>query len=356
MNMKSNFIAIGIIIGLIVAGGGFYSLVKKYYSGRFEADARKELENGNYLTALALYSNLGNTKSWSEADQAGAEEIKRLLIAEDSFFKAEQAAKEEKWLETLVFLKESEAVSNPSFKHYSEAKSLLELAQDRVRSSEKKTQDEIAALHQSITREKATREQAEQKRSELETNLQLTAQEKQKTATLLESTKRLAEESQKKTTEIQSQFEQEQKKVQALAEAAERERFKKFVSEFAIYVDLLNKGDEFLGNTINEIDQGRDITALTLITQGRALFNETKSKAEDLRANRTPGQYIGHVDNLIRAASYLNDAAKQLGTSLLYIQEKSGSEFSRFYNEGKNFRSQAKEFIGTIKNFIQSSQ
>lgn len=333
--MKKNFVAIGIIITFMVTLGGVYSLVRKHSLRELETNALEELDGGNYSAALVMYSTLRDKLSGDLTIGTKVEDIKRLFVAEDNFLKAQQAAENGEWFDVRALLRESDAVSNPTFKYYEEASELYQQAEDEIRVIEGEAATKIVRLQQKTVSE-------ELKRRQVETQLQATIVEKQQAEKILEFTKRLVVES--------------QKQVEVITRIAERERFEKFLNELSLYVDMFDKGDGYLNFALVEIDRGRDITALTFITQGRVLFTEIKSMVEEMRSNRTLGQYNGQVNTMIEALSYMVDASKNLGTSILYIQEKTGSGFLQFFNKGGELKSKANIILGDIKRFINSNK
>ena len=98
---------------------------------------------------------------------------------------------------------------------------------------------------------------------------------------------------------------------------------------------MTQKGREQLDNAVVEINAKRDVTALIYVSQGKILFEEAKPKAVELRNSRTPSQYQGQVDDLLRSLEQFTEASKQLRNAVAYMDDQSSTEFASGLNKGK---------------------
>jgi len=339
---------------LVIGVGALYSWNQRSSPEELERNAQEEFDSGNYVAALALYNKLQENSPEDALIEATLQELQELLIAEDNFLKAKQAAENEQWYDVRALLQVNETTSNAKFKYSKEGAELRGQAEEEIESLEQETATQIANLQQTVVEEKSTRAAAEQMNSQTEIKLQETIAQKQQTEDVLQSTKELLKESEKKITETQSQLEREHKIAQALAQEAERERFEKFLNEVKVYAEMLKRGDEYLGLSFDEIDQTKDIPALIYIAQSKVLFDEVYTNVLELRSNRTPSRYSERADEVVQAAALFIDSSKSLRNAVIYIEEKQGGEFSNHFNQGKNLKDKAKVLLQQTEQFINS--
>lgn len=347
-------IAIWIILVSVVGAGALYSWNQKSFPEELEKSAQGEFDSGNYVAALVLYDKLQENSPADALIEAKLKEIQELLVAEDNFLKAEQAAENEQWYDVRALLQTNGATSNAKFKYSAEALELYQQAEGEIESLEKETAIQIANLQQTVTEEKSTRARVEQKKSQTEVKLLETIAQKQRTEDALQSTKELLEESEKKIAKTQSQLEREQRIARAASQEAERERFEKFLNEVKIYEEMLRKGDEYLDFSLGEIDRAKDIPALIYIAQGKVLFDEVYIRVLELRSNRTPLAYKERTDDIVQAATLFIDSSRSLRNAVIYIEEKQGEEFSDHFKQGKNLKDRAEVLLQRTKQFINA--
>ncbi|MDO8482955.1 MAG: hypothetical protein Q7S86_04020 [bacterium] len=288
----------------------------------------ERLEAGDYLAAIAAAGKLKEGSVTSTEFDEKVSSAARLLVAEDAFKKAKKAAEEKRFNDAGALLRGSEAVSDPAFKYYEEAKKLYEETEALAAGVAHKTAVTINSLENQAATEKTKRAESEKQTKKLEGSL------KEREAVLTETSRKL-EDSKKETEAKQSALAAEQNRSNALLEQVARESKQKFFIELKTYRDLAQKGKEQVLNALEEINAKRDVTALVYLSQGKILFEETKNKTADLRNNRTIEIYRAAVDDLANALSQLLEASKQLRNAIVYIEEQSGADFINSTNKGK---------------------
>jgi len=340
-----------IVVGVLILAGAVsaHTLYQRYSFKKLENSAQAEFDNGNYSAALVLYNKLQDSAPNDGEIVSKVDNAKKLIVAEDTFLKAQQAAENEQWLDTEVLLKDSEAITNPDFKFYEDAKALYQKASDLMNSLEKQTAEEMTSLRQSIADEKSKRQQTE-------SQLQTTSSQKQQTEQTLQNTQQVLQRTQNQAAQTQSQLEVQQKKAQEMEQKALQEQFEKFINELDVYVGMLKNGNGYLNSAISEIDRSSDVTALIYISQAKVLFDEVKTRAADLGANRTPAGYASRVDEVKQSCDLFNDAAKNLRNAIIYIESKESADFTNYLNQGKGSKSQAYSLAQNVGQFVSSSR
>ncbi len=341
-----------IALGALATGG--YFVLKEQGLRTLAASLEESLAAGDYLAALAAAGELkekGATKP--KLDETIAEAA-RLLVAEDAFKKAQVALEEKRFADAGALLRGSDAVADPAFKHYEEAKKLYEEAEARAASLAHQTAVTISSLENQAAAEKAKRVLTEAARQKLEGELRDTeANVAQKQAEITAAEARL-EQSRKDAEAKQAALAAEQARAKQLMEQVEKESKQKFFTELRTYRDLAQKGKEQLDNAVMEISAKRDVTALIYVSQGKILFEEAKNKATDFRANRTPSAYQGKVDDLLKALGECLEASKQLRNAVVYIEEQGSAEFSGSFSKAKTALANAVAYLSNVSSLIAS--
>ncbi len=324
--MIRKFILI-VVIGVVVAGSG-YALLREHSLRALTSLFDERLQSGDYLAAIAAAGKLkeGGVTSPELDDKVSA--AARLFLADEAFKKAKQAAGEKRFNDAGAILRASDALSDPSFKYYEEAKKLYDEAEALAAGVAHKTAVTINSLENQAAAEKGKRAAAEKETEKLSGSL------KEREAALSETTKKL-EDSKKETEAKQSALVVEQARAQALMLQVANESKQKFFTELKTYRDLAQKGKEQVDNALTEINAKRDVTALVYLSQGKILFEEAKSKTTDLRSNRTIATYQSAVDNLVSALAQLLEASKQFRNAIVYIDEQGGVDFTNSTSKGK---------------------
>lgn len=324
-------IIIWIILALTVGVGGIYTWIHDSPQ-RLKQSALEELDSGNYVAALALYDKIQEEVPGDTEIEALITQAQKLLIARENFLKAQQTAEQGEWYDVRALLEASEAMFNSEFAFHKEAIELSERAGKQIAYIEEEVANRIGGLEQTIAIEKSGRKQAEQKKSQIEIELQRALSQKQQT---------------------EGKLTEEQKKTAILVKEAEQERFEKFLNELKIYVEMLSRGDEYLTFTISEIDQANDIAALLFLSQSKVLFQEVETNVLELRSVRTPPAYNSQADDMVRAASLLLGASTNLRNAIIYIENKQGNDFIDYFSLGKSLKAQAKALLDQIRQFIK---
>lgn len=288
----------------------------------------EKLQSGDYLAAIAAAGKLKEVGVTSPEFDDKVSVAARLLLADEALKKAKQAAAEKRFNDAGAILRASDALSDPSFKSYEEAKKLYNEAEALAAGAAHKTAVTINSLENQAATEKTKRVVAEKETEKLAGSL------KQREAALSETARKL-EDSKKETEAKQSALVAEQARAQALTEQVAQESRKKFFTELKTYRDLAQKGKEQIDNALAEINGKRDVTALVYLSQGKILFEEAKNKASDLRNNRTIAAYAQAVDNLGGALGQLLEASKQLRNAIVFIDDQGGTDFTNGMSKGK---------------------
>ena len=336
MNKHSLFF---LFVGVLIAIPGLYYGLRVGALNALEEKAGIALQSGDYLASLVHYSELENRAQNDEIQQKTLES-KDLLVAQEIFAIAQNAAEEGEWFEVKALLERSDATTNTAFKEYKSAIDLYLEAAEKVKEIEKKIEAELFALKKEAEGEKAERREAEGRATQSaeevlkkEKELQAVTEEKQATESELKIQK----------------AETDKAKIET-----EKERLKKFGIELGIYVQMLEGGVKHLNNALVEIDNNKDTSALIFINQGKVLFNEARRKGEDLFLNRTAEDHKDEVQKLFQAAGLLVDAGRSLGSAVLYIDDKESEEFKNFLNVGKENRNTGLQLIGELHSFTSA--
>ena len=343
--------AVGIVAFVALATGGYF-IVKENGIRTLGETLSRNLDSGDYLAALAIAGKMKVGRTATPELEATIAETARLLVAEDIYHQAVKAGNEERWVDARALLVGSEAVSNPSFKYYEEARQLLQEAEALAAGVAHKTAVTISALEEKAKTEQDKRQKLEQKQKSLEGTLS----EKEKT--LLQSKAETAEAnrkanlSQKDAETKQAELVAEQARAKGLMEQVERESKQKFFTELKTYRDMAQKGKEQLDNAVIEINSKRDVTALIYMSQGKILFEEAKTKTSDLRSHRTPAAYQARVDDLMKSLEEFLKASKQLRNAVVYIEDQGSAEFSESFSKGKAALNSAASLLAGVSDFL----
>lgn len=346
---------IGIGFAVVLVGVGGYYAIKARVARTLAESFEKNLEAGEYLAALGAAGNLRASGRESPEFDEKIAEAARLLVAEDAYKKAQTAREEKRFADAGALLRDSAALTDPSFKRLEEAKKLYAEVEALAASAAHKTAVAISALESRAEAEKKKREETEAARHALEG----TVSEKERVITqtkaeVAEATRRLAE-SQKETETKQTALVAEQARAKQLMEQVEKESKQKFFTELRAYRDMAQKGKEQLDNAVTELNAKRDVTALIYVSQGRILFEEAKPKAVELRNSRTPVLYQGPVDDLLRSLEQFTEAAKQLRNAVVYMDDQSSTEFTNSLNKGKAAFGSAISYLSNVTSLIASN-
>ena len=351
--MAPKLIVGALTIGALATGGYFF--VKEQGLRALTATLEQNLAAGDYLAALAAAGRIkANGKGTSELEEtiAGAA---RLLVAEDTLKKAKAAFEEKRFGDASALLRGSEAVTDPAFKYYEEAKKLYEEAEARAASVAHQTAVTISALENQAATEKEKHEQTEVARKKLENELRETEADVAKKQTEIAAAEARLAESRKETEAKQTALATEQARAKQLMEQVEKESRQKFFNELRTYRDLAQKGKEQLDNAVAEINAKRDVTALIYVSQGKILFEEARAKVADLRSNRTPAAYAAKADDLAKALEQFLEASKQLRNAVVYIEEQGSAEFASGFSKGKTALSSAASLLSSVSDFIAAN-
>lgn len=334
--MKKGVVLFSILGLLTTSSVGIYFLAKSHVAESLEKEALEHFEKGDYLASVVNFSNLEKkSPNDHEALETKIIESKDFLVAQEVLKKAQKAAGEGEWLKTKVLLEESGAMLDSSFNGYTNATDLYTEAIEKVRTLEKKIEREIAALREEARIEKGERREAEEKTTKTQKELEKTLSLKEKTEESLEAQK------------------QETSKAK---EETEKERLKKFVLELKVYADMLVRGSGYLESALGEIENGKDTGALIFLNQGKVLFNEADEKGDDLLKNRTPEARKDSVEKLLQAAAIFVTASRNLGSAVVYIDEKESNEFKKFFENGVIAKNNGRNLLTELAAFVSSLQ
>ncbi len=309
--------AVGVLV-VVSVGGLAYQVIKHSSLRTLKSAIETNLSKGNYLAALAGYNTLKERAPNEAVAVAGKiEEVERLLVAEQDLRKAKKAVKENAWADARAILRGSDAVTNPAFKQYQEAKKLYEEAEARAAGIAHQTAVTIGTL--------------EKNKAALE-------------GTLQEKEKAIGE-ARAEVLDVAQKLEQSKKEVA-------KESKQKFLNEFKVYRDMTEKGKAQLENAITELAGKRDVTALIYISQGKILFEEAKTKASDLRANRTSTLYQTRVDDLVKSLDQFLEAAKYFRNAVVYIDDQSSADFTNSITKAKSALLNAAALLSGVSDFL----
>ncbi len=343
--------AVGIVAFVALATGGYF-IVKENGIRTLGETLSRNLDSGDYLAALAIAGKMKGGGTATPELEATIAKTARLLVAEDIYHQAVKAGNEERWVDARALLVGSEAVSNPSFKYYEEAKRLLQETEALAAGVAHKTAVTISTLEEKAKTEQGKRRELEQNKKKLESTLS----EKEKT--LLQSKAETAEAnrkanlSQKDAEAKQAELVAEQARAKALMEQVERESKQKFLFEFKTYRDLAQRGKEQLDNAAIEISAKRDPAALIYVNQGRNFFEEAKAKTAELKSSRTPTAYQGQVDALLSALGDFLEASKQFRSAVFLIDDQGSAAFTESFSKGKAALSNAVSLLLGVSSFL----
>lgn len=354
LHLVLKFVGAVMAVGVIAAGG--YYLVKEQGIRSLAKSFEEHLDSGDYLAALGAAENLRVKGGATPELEGKITEAARLLVAEDVFAKAKQASLEKRYADASALLRGSDAVSDPAFKYFEEAKKLYEEAEALAAGAAHRTNVALSALEEKAATEKTRREGLELSKAKLEGTL-LEKESKIKTveAEAKETAVRL-EQSKRDTDAKQAALLAEQARAKLLSEQVEKESRQKFINELRVYRDMAEKGKTQLENSIAEINGKRDVTALIYVSQGKILFEEAKNKAADLRASRTPSAYTGRVDELVNSLGQFLEASKQLRNAVVYIEEQGSADFTNSLSKAKSALANAVSHLASVSDLIASNQ
>ena len=346
--------AVGVLaLGALTIGG--YFVMKEDGIRALSRVLQENIDSGDYLAALGVAVKIRENGQGSPELDAAVATAAKLLVSEDIYTQAMKASEEGRFTDVRALLSGSEAVNNPSFKSYAEAQVLLEEANAQAAGAAHKTAVVISNLEEKAKAEQGKRQELEQNKKKLEGTLS----EKEKS---LSASK--AEAAAAQARALQSQRDAETKQTALLAEQArakelmlqvEKESKQKFFTELRTYRDMAQKGREQLDNAVTEVNSKRDVTALIYVSQGKILFEEAKSKASDLRSNRTPSNYQAKVDDLVRALTEFLEASKQLRNTVAYLDDQNSTEFTSSLAKGKSALANAVSYLSNVTSLIASN-
>ncbi|MBI3019793.1 MAG: hypothetical protein HYY60_00490, partial [Parcubacteria group bacterium] len=334
---------------LILAGSYKFFYENSINGLKEEADAA--LKNGDYLASLQKFSDLkekeNNAPDAAQAEKAEAKivESKNLLVAEMLLARAEKAKEDGDWFAVKALLEDADATTNNSFKNYEQAVALYLEAAGKVSDLEKKIEAELAKFRQEAVDEKARRESAEEVVTEVKEEV---ADVKQKLETSIREKEITAAELQAATSQKNAAVEQ-----------AARERFLKFLNELDLYANMLTRAEGYLDDAVSEIEKGKDTSSLILLNQGKVLFDEVNTRANEMLASRAEEQYKGDVRTLLQSAALFTASARSFGNAVFYIEKKNQEEadaFAKFMTEGRAAKQEAARLLNAAKEFIVNSR
>ena len=348
-------LAVGIIaIGALATGG--YFIAKEEGSRTLTKTFNERLAAGDYLAALGAAGEMKKEAgSISPAMEDAVSRAARLLIADDVYRKAQRAADEERWIDARALLLQSEAVTDPDFKYFTEAQELLKRSEALAAGMAHQTAVTIGALEEKAKVEQGRRQELEQNKKKLEGTL--SEREKSLTQSKAETAaaRERAEQSQRETEAKQAALLAEQARAKQLMEQVERESKQKFFTELKTYRDMAQKGREQLDNAVIEINAKRDPTALIYVKQGESFFADTKIKASEMRSIRTPSAYQSNVDDLLKSLEQFIEASKQFRTAIYLIEDQSSAEFTSGFSKGKAALANAVTYLSKVSDLIAAN-
>lgn len=341
--MRFYITAIIVLILFAASIAGSYQIFRIHMSRSLKAEATASLNAGDYLASLEQYAALQNTVSEKEQKTVSkqVEESRDLLVAEAVYRRAQEAAENGNWFEVKALLQRGDATTNTSFKHYENAVNLYVEASNRVKEIEQKIENELAQMREEALAEKQRRQAAEQEREaaqetaeNVQEQLETTLSAKQKTEAELQQTK----------TEAQQ-----------AKEEARAERLEKFLNELELYADMLANSVNHLQNAIDEIKRESDFSALAYIKQAETLFGEVSMRAEELRENRAPSEYVPQVQNLLKASALLADSSQNTRDAAFYVN-RDQNKIDEYLGQARRSRNNATALIEQAKQFIENTR
>ncbi len=348
-------IAGGFLLTLIVSVVGVRALVAEYSVQTIRRDIKAALESGDYAAALGYLTDLEADVGMNAEIEAQRTLSTTLLVAAANYEKAKVSADEGEWFDVRALLRDSDAVRNQSFLKQKEAIALLAFAEERIAALENSTATEIAGLERTTVKEK-------QRSKTLQTELQVTIDQKNKTTNVLDSTKVMLEKSNQKVTETEAEVErkkellhEEQEKVTALAAQAAREKLEKFLNEISVYIASLHDADSYLTLALDEIKQKKDVSALLYISQAKTLFDDVYGKATGLR-DRAEDNKKEWAERVISASSGFLTTAKNLRNAVIVIDEQGGEDFIKYSKNSEEARARANTLVREVQTFISQNK
>lgn len=340
----------GFVVAAGVAAAGVYEVARIYSVQSLKESIGTTLQAGDYVAAIAAYDALKKASpEEAVAEKGNLATAQRLLAAEEDLSRAKRAAERAEWDDVRALLRESEALRNAAFVKHQEAQELYSQAEAYAAGERHEAAVTLEELKGTATTEKSKRAQAEEKGSALQTALSQKEKELSTSVRELTEVRRRADETKEKLAA-------EEARTKGLAEQVEKEVKQKFFNEFKTYRDLAQKGREQLDNAVAEIQAKRDVTALIYVSQGKILFEEAKSKANDLRSSRTPLAYQSRVDDLQKALGEFLEASRQLRNAVVYIEEQGSAEFASGLSKGKTALANAVSYLSGVSEFIAGNQ
>ncbi len=333
-------------IVLVVAG---YAAVKEHGLRSLSTAFDAQLEAGDYLAALAAAGKLKESGATGLELDNKISAAARLLVSEDALVKAKKAAEEKRFADAGALLRGSDALTDPSFKYYEEAQKLYKQVEAFAAGAAHQTAVTISALENQAAAEKSKRADAEEQTEKLSGVV------KAQGDTIAEAAANLSA-SRKEAEAKQAALAAEQARTEQLKAEVEKESKQKFFTELKTYRDMAQKGREQLDNAVTEIGARRDVTALIYVSQGKILFEEAKTKAADLRSNRTPLVYQSRVDDMVNVLTQFLEATKQLRNAVVYIDEQGSAEFTGSLSKGKTSLATAVSLLDSVSSFISANQ
>ena len=119
LGLVLKFVGAIVAIGAVATGG--YYLVKEQGIRSLAQSFEEHLETGDYLAALGAAENLRVKGGSTPELEQKITEAARLLVAENVFVKAKQAAQEKRYADASALLRGSDAISDVNFRHYDKA-------------------------------------------------------------------------------------------------------------------------------------------------------------------------------------------------------------------------------------------
>lgn len=346
--MLNSSLLIKVVMGVIVAGAvvtGTVFVVKEHSLQTLTRSLEDNLNSGDYVAAIAAAGKIKEEGKGGEELEETIRKTARLIVAEEAYKKAKQAAEKEHWADARSLLSGSEALTDTNFAYYGEAKEIYEKAEALLAKEAHKTAVTIQTLEDKAKAEQVKRKDLEEQGKKLQSDI--TEREK-----LLTESKAETAEAKKQAEEKQTALVAEQARTKDLAVQVEKESRQKFFNELRVYRDMAEKGRQQLDAALSEISGKRDVTALIYISQGKVLFEEARSKVLDMKANRTPAAFAGNVNELVSALDNFLEAGKQLRNSVVYIDDQGGAEFTSATTKAKAALAGGATSLASVSSFI----
>ena len=349
-------IAAGFLVTLFVSVVGVRTLIGEYAIQTTRHTIETALAEGDYAVALGLLTDLeANMKTKDPKIEEDRVFATTLLIATANYEKAKVSAEQGEWFDVRALLRESDAVRNQNFIHYKDALTLLSFAEERIASLENSTAGKIAGLEEKTVKEK-------QHSRSLQSELEVTKEQKKQTANVLDTTKQLLEKSKQKVTETEAEVEhkkqlllEEQQKVTALAAQAAREKLEKFLNEINVYVASLRDADGYITLALNEIRQKKDVSAILYVSQAKTLFDDVYGKAVGLR-DRSDETKKEWAERIVSATTDFLVTTKNLRNAVIVIDEQEGDAFISYMKKAEEARVHANALVQEVEAFVTQNK